>query len=113
MKNVIAILFLLTFLGCEVHTFPGHRHHHSSTVYVEPEPAPVVYVETVTYEEEVAWCDYYSSWQDPFPYAPMWCDSYATGYCCTWDLYDGSPCSEEWCYDDYCGWEYIDTPCYF
>jgi len=51
--------------------------------------------------------------EDPYPYAPDYCDVYYARECCDW--YVGNGCYETWCYAyrDDCeeGWQHIYNSC--
>ncbi len=61
--------------------------------------------------------EYQPSWDDPIV-CEVQEDSYGPiGECCSWrdaysDRHGGDVCLETWClWDDYCGWEFIDSWC--
>lgn len=99
-KNIITISGVLLLVGCEVYTtrsYPVLEHEHEPRhISVDTSVSPG----SCSYEFYMPY-----SWHDA-----LICDE----NCCIWEREDFyGVCEETWCYyDDYCGWEAVETYCY-
>lgn len=98
MRNFILVFLLLFTSSCAI-----------PDSYSDPYDEPYYFNSSYGYENCYE--------EEPYIEYAEYCYYYSDGTCCEWYVeswYDDYGCYEEWCnWNDYCGWDYIDTyDCY-